>query len=104
MLPICMMVPSPHGKTIAEFKAQLVSLISDRRDYRPIYLHIIGGIEAVENLSNDNHVIKGTSDVSALVTCINNTGMFACIEFSSYGSEKRYYAKMFNGIITALNS
>ena len=88
------------GKTIGQFKTELLQRISELTDnYRPIYLAMPGSSSIVSNLDNDNAVITASSDLVLWITCITPSADYGHIEFLSYSFKERKCTLISNGII-----
>ena len=101
MLPICVKIAPPAGKTVAEIKEMLKGIISRNINNRAMYIHILNGMDFAENINNDEHIIAPGSDVALTVTCVTDRGLYATIEIASYITARRFYAVVRNGVISS---
>lgn len=102
MIPIWMEMGSPSGKTVAQFKSELAKSIETNKSKRNMCYYIEGGSDFGKNIKNNDYIIKGSSDVVMLVTCVHPTGKYASMEFVSYETpNSRYYAVLADGVFVS---
>lgn len=102
MIPIWLEMSSPSGKTVAQFKSELAKSIETNKSKRNMCYYIKGGSDFGKNIKNNDYIIKGSSDVVMLVTCVHHTGKYASMEFVSYETpNSRYYAVLADGVFVS---